>query len=151
MISEIEIQKIVEDFLQKISIEGEVSVKLLEDAFKIEILSKEMILSGSDAGSTLLALQHLIRLIVRKSLKENQSVYVDVNGYWKEKDEKIERECQEMVNALLHGDSNHVLLRPMNAHERKVVHNTVAGIKGVRTESVNQGISRCVQIKREES
>ena len=40
-------------------------------------------------GTHILALQHLIRLCLRKENKDEEiNIYVDVNGYWKEK-EKI--------------------------------------------------------------
>jgi spoIIIJ-associated protein len=98
-------------------------------------------------GDNLRALQHLLRLIARRSFPEERIDFLlDVNNYRREKDDVIldiarnaAREAQM--------DKKAVVLREMSPYERRLVHMELAENKEVVTESIGEGEGRKVVVK----
>ena len=148
MMTEATIQKYVEDLLGKISFAGEVSVQKDENRYQVSIVSNEGGLLIGQGGANIVALQHLLRLCVRKELEGTETtIYLDVNGYWKEKEKVLEEEAVEAAKRA-RTEGHNVVLRSMNAHERKIVHDRLATEEGVSTESTGIGPDRRVVVKK---
>jgi predicted RNA-binding protein Jag len=85
MINEEYIQQQVKNLLEKASFSGEVTVEKEENRYRVAITTEDGGLLIGQGGTHILALQHLIRLCLRKESKdEEMNVYVDINGYWKD-------------------------------------------------------------------
>lgn len=88
-------------------------------------------------GQTLDAIQELARTAVGRRLDDRIRVLVDVGDYRKRQEDRLvegAREAAERVQRS--GDEER--LDPMNAYQRKLVHDAVAEYEGV--ESVSEGI-----------
>jgi spoIIIJ-associated protein len=88
-------------------------------------------------GQTLDAIQELARTAVGRRLDERIRVLVDVQDYRKRHDDRLmglAREVAERVAA----SGAEARLDPMNAYERKLVHDAVAVVDGV--ESISEGV-----------
>ena len=88
-------------------------------------------------GQTLDAIQELARTAVGRRLDDRIRVLVDVQDYRKRHDDRLmelAREVAERVSSTGSEES----LDPMNAYERKLVHDVVADVDGV--ESVSEGV-----------
>ena len=97
-----------------------------------------------DRGEVLDAIQELTRLAVQTSTGERSRLMLDIDNFRGEKKEelaKLAHEIAEQVKAS--GES--VKLRPMNAFERKVVHDTIQEI-GLTSESEGEDPNRCVVV-----
>lgn len=111
----------------------------------------EVVLSGEDLGvligsrgATLYALQDLTRTVVqRKTRAENGRLLVDVGGYRQKRQEALVRFVQKVAGELKESGGRKAL-EPMNAADRKVVHDTVNEIEGVTTVSEGEDSSRHV-------
>lgn len=97
-------------------------------------------------GMNLAALQHLIRVIARKQIGEKLDIIVDVNDYFSEKKELLEREAEQALEEALQNNIS-VALRPMLSYERKIVHAFLANNKNVITESVGEKEDRKVMVR----
>lgn len=97
-------------------------------------------------GVNLAALQHLCRVIVRKKSTEPITFTLDVNGYRQEHKQSIVRVAQEMARKAL-SDKKVMIMRPMSAYERRLVHIELAKMEGIQTESIGEGEERKVLIK----
>ncbi len=100
-----------------------------------------------DRGAVLEALQELTRLAVQQSSGNRSRLMLDIAG-WRQgrRDELTElglRTAREVVDS---GES--ARLRPMTPFERKVVHDAVAGVKGVSSESEGEEPRRQVIVFR---
>lgn len=100
-----------------------------------------------DRGSVLEALQELTRLAVQQASGNRSRLMLDIAG-WRQarRDELTElglRTAREVADA---GKS--VRLRPMTPFERKVVHDAVAQVKGVSSESEGEEPRRQVVVFR---
>jgi spoIIIJ-associated protein len=99
-------------------------------------------------GKTLDKLQHLISLGLSSKYKQLIRVLLDVNDYRTNRVSDLEnlarRAAQQVVDS-----GQDMELEPMNAADRRVVHNALGSEKGVKTESAGEGQDRHVVIKAE--
>jgi spoIIIJ-associated protein len=112
------------------------------------------ILDGDDAdmalligkqGATLDAMQELVRQIVGRRLDERIRVLVDVEDYRKRRTSKVEEKARSAAERVLDtGEAQS--LEPMDALERKIAHDAVAEVDGVRTESQGEEPDRYVVV-----
>ncbi len=97
-------------------------------------------------GVNLQALQHIARLLVRKKTDEKVRFVLDINNYRREKNESVANlACQAAEEAAREGRA--IIMRPMSAYERRLVHMELAGNTNVATESIGEGESRKVVVK----
>ena len=100
-----------------------------------------------DRGAVLEALQELTRLAVQQSLGSRSRLMLDVAGWRRSRrDELTELGTRTATEVLDSGQP--VRLRPMTPFERKVVHDAVAGVKGVVSESEGEEPRRQVVVSR---
>jgi spoIIIJ-associated protein len=82
------------------------------------------------------AIQELARTAVGRRLDDRIRVLVDVGDYRKRQDDRLQEHAREVAERVLRtGDEEH--LEPMNAYERKLVHDVVAEFEGI--ESLSEG------------
>jgi spoIIIJ-associated protein len=96
-------------------------------------------------GMNLSALQHLVRILARKTLEEKIEIIVDINDYFLEKKQLLEKEAEQALKEALQNNVS-VKLRPMLPYERKIVHALLSTNESVVTESVGVGDARRVMI-----
>jgi spoIIIJ-associated protein len=88
-------------------------------------------------GQTLDAIQELARTAVGRRLDERIRVLVDVGDYRKRQEDRLVEHAKELAERVQRtGDEER--LDPMNAYERKLVHDVVAGFDGL--ESLSEGM-----------
>ncbi|MEN8252184.1 MAG: R3H domain-containing nucleic acid-binding protein [Patescibacteria group bacterium] len=96
-------------------------------------------------GSNLYALEHILRSILYKKGFSDR-VTLDINGYKEDKDRMIANIAKDAANQAS-GEKKPIVLRPMNAYERRIVHMTVDTDDRVETESIGEREERKVIIK----
>jgi spoIIIJ-associated protein len=100
-----------------------------------------------DRGAVLEALQELTRLAVQQASGNRSRLMLDIAGWRKtRRDELTALGTRTAKEVLESGES--VRLRPMTPFERKVVHDAVAKVKGVVSESEGEEPRRQVVISR---
>jgi spoIIIJ-associated protein len=97
-------------------------------------------------GANLRALQHLLRAMARKKAEDRLSFSVDVNNYNCQKMNSLLELARSMASQVI-SDKRPVVLRPMNAYERRIIHMELAENERIKTESVGEGEERKVVIK----
>ncbi|MBU6370742.1 MAG: KH domain-containing protein [Patescibacteria group bacterium] len=100
-----------------------------------------------EAGETLSALSHIVRRITEKNGTHGDVEFsLDVNDYKAGMIDKLKIKAN-MLAERSRGMRADVELEPMSSYERLVVHGTLAGAPGVKTESIGEGKNRRVVIK----
>ena len=145
------LKKITAEVLQKMTFENfEISVASKSDAegenFVINIETPESNLLIGQYGVTLAALQHTLRLLVRRQTEERFRFLADVNHYIQAKTNSLSELAIESAKQVIQ-DKKPVVLRPMSAYERRLVHLELAGNENVKTESIGEGEDRKVVIR----
>ena len=96
-------------------------------------------------GQTLDAIQELARHVVGRRLDERIRVLVDVEDYRKRRAARLEERAHEAADRALETGQEQEL-EPMDALERKIVHDAVAAIDGVESGSRGEEPNRFVVI-----
>jgi spoIIIJ-associated protein len=96
-------------------------------------------------GETLRDLQFVLRLILSRRLGVWPNVVLDVEGYKAHRIESLRALARRMADQVRE-TGRMVVLEPMPAHERRIVHIALRGDKYVYTESTGEDERRKVQI-----
>ncbi|MBX6390519.1 MAG: single-stranded DNA-binding protein [Frankia sp.] len=96
-------------------------------------------------GEVLEALQELTRLAVLQKTGERSRLMLDVGGHRARRRAELRELATEVAKRVL-GGSKREKLAPMTPFERKVVHDVIAGLDGVRSESEGEEPNRCVVV-----
>jgi len=96
-------------------------------------------------GQTLDAIQELSRQVVGRRLDERIKVLVDVEDYRKRRTAHVEDRAREAADRALETGEEQPL-EPADALERKIAHDLVSSIDGVRSESHGEEPNRYVVV-----
>ena len=138
----------VEELLGQMDIDAIAEPSQQGERFYVDILEgppEDLALLIGKHGQTLDAIQELARKVVGRRLDERIRVLVDVEDYRKRRATRLEEHAREAAErALATGQEQE--LEPMDALERKIVHDAVAGIDGVQSGSRGEDPNRFVVI-----
>jgi spoIIIJ-associated protein len=98
-------------------------------------------------GQTLEAIQELARMAVGRRLDQRIRVIVDVEDYRKRRESQLEEDAREAALRVA-SEGGEYEFDAMNAYERKLVHDAVAGVDGVETMSRGETPDRYVVIRK---
>jgi spoIIIJ-associated protein len=96
-------------------------------------------------GETLEALQELTRLAVAQKTGTRSRLMLDVSGHRQERRNDLTALAQDTAARVLESGEP-ARLTPMNPFERKVVHDAITAIDGVRSESEGEEPNRRVVV-----
>ncbi len=97
-------------------------------------------------GEVLDALQELTRLAVHQKTGERSRLMLDVAGWRRRRRGQLTALGEEVARRVLqHGEAEE--LTPMTPFERKIVHDAVAGVSGVHSESEGAEPARRVVVR----
>ncbi len=134
------------DFSAECSIKEEIDARSDKKSYlcSIKTESDSRFLIGQK-GSNLYAFEHILRSILYKN-GFSEHISLDINGYKEDKDRLIARIARDAANQAAR-EKKPVVLRPMNAYERRIVHMTVCDDTRVETESIGEDADRKVIIR----
>ena len=140
----------VKTVIADIGLSAEASLFTCEDG------TRRIIISGDDAstlighhGDTLDALQYLANLAsARKNIngeRDKSRVTIDIEGYRAKREETLRALARRMAAKALRNRRS-VMLEPMSAYERRIIHSEIQGIEGVSTNSIGSDNNRKIII-----
>ncbi len=109
-------------------------------------------LRGKDAdvmvgphAQTLDSVQYLFRTLLHRMMEGDYNVVLDADGYRKRRQRSLESLARKMADQAVKSGRN-VRMKPMPAHERRVIHMILRKDKRVKTESSGKGHERAITI-----
>ena len=124
-------------------------VRRREENITIKIFSDHNAVLIGRNGSTIQALQTIVRQIIYNEINKNISIILDVENYKEKKIKNIEylakKTAREVAKTKVEAK-----LDSMNSYERRIVHSILSDDKYVYTESIGEEPNRCVVIKPKE-
>ncbi len=145
-------QAAVEEFLSglvdALGLEGEVRSTLDDGIIKAEVIGEQTEVLVGHKGSLIRNVQELSRTVLQRSFSRPARVMVDIAGYGARRREALGIYAGRLAESVLE-DGGEVMLEPMNAADRKVVHDAIAAIGGVRSYSEGEEPRRSVVIASE--
>lgn len=146
-------RSILEELLAKMGIEASVSVLDADNAdgrdsgtpITLNIEGEDLGVLIGRRGQTLSCLQFILRLILSHQTKAWLPLVVDIQGYKRERFEKLSSLAMRVANQVRSSNQSFTL-EPMPAYERRIVHLALANRDDVKTESTGTGEARKVVI-----
>jgi spoIIIJ-associated protein len=141
------IEKIAEEFFKKIDPEISVeSLSIKDNTLFLNLKTKELKLLIGEKGEILSDLQHLLKAIIKKNLKKDFYLDLDINNYKKRKIEFLKELARDLADQVALTKKEKIL-PAMPAYERRIIHLELASRKDVTTESIGKEPERKVVIK----
>jgi spoIIIJ-associated protein len=134
----------LEGLLDIADLDGDIEIGIENDRAHLVVEGGELShLVGKD-GEVLDALQELTRLAVQTSTGERSRLMLDLDGYRADKRSTLAKLAEDTAEEVK-SSGQPVKLSPMNAFERKIVHDTIQKI-GLKSESEGEDPERCVVV-----
>ena len=142
--------ELVKTLIRDIGLEAEAALYSCEDG------TRRINISGQDAsalighhGDTLDALQYLANLAsAQKNVNGERiksRVTIDIEGYRAKREEALRALARRMAAKALRNHRS-VMLEPMSAYERRIIHSEIQNIEGVSTNSIGSDNNRKIVI-----
>ena len=149
-----DLKNLIEEFIKKTSFDYkdlEVNLDLESGSYWCSVRSIDShALIGRD-GETIQAINYLVkRILEKKYCEETPRVILDINNYQKDRIDRIKTTAYMMAERARFFKSR-VELDPMNAFERRIVHEYVSQHKDLSSESAGVGKGRRVVISYKEN
>jgi len=140
----------LEGILERMQIPASIDIKVVDDRTVLDVKCEneddvQRIIGRR--GQVIDALQHLVSKALGRNRDEDfRPVVVDAADYRKRLIERLEQLANKKAEECLEG-GRPVSLSPMTAHDRRIIHMTLAERDGLKTESDGEGDDRHVVIK----
>jgi spoIIIJ-associated protein len=135
----------VEGLLELLDLEADITTWTDQAGGHVDVEGPDLSVLVGREGDTLGALEELTRLAVVRHTGERARVSLDIDGFKQRQREIISAEAREVAARVLASGLPEEM-PPMSAYQRKVVHDVIAAIDGVYTESVGEEPNRRVSI-----
>ena len=151
-----EIKKTVKEFFEKASLEVEIEFLPQRDlTLPINLKTEEPQILIGQGGQTLFEIQHLLKAILKRTLRQSQGkrlneepfyIDLDINDYKKKKLDYLKEMARSLADEVALTKKEKIL-PPMPAYERRIIHLELAGRQDVATESIGKEPERQLVIR----
>jgi spoIIIJ-associated protein len=137
--------EVVRELILRMGIDATATVRIAGDPVVVDILGDDLGLLIGRHGDTLASLQYLVNAIVGRRVNRWCKVIIDVEHYRMRREESLRALANRQASRVR--QSHHeIVLDPMPAYERRVVHMALQNSPWVITNSVGEEPNRCVVI-----
>lgn len=140
----------IRSFIKEFIVNTKLDIKIIDikkvgDRYIVNLDGKDMRYLIGEKGSTLNSFEYLLTSV---KLFKNIKVIIDSNNY-KESREKVLRNLARRQGKKVQETGKLIKLNPMSARERKIIHEEISYMKGLKTESQGEEPKRYLVIKPE--
>ena len=142
----------LEGVLERMGVAADVGPALEDGTMYVDVVGRDEddddlgLLIGRP-GQTLEALQELARVVVVQRTGLRARIVVDVEEYRRRQRSRLAARAREIARRVARSGREEEL-EPMNAFDRKVVHDAVAEVEGALSASRGEGLDRHVVVQR---
>jgi len=142
------IKKTANEFFERTTFQVEVEClpPREEVTIPINLKTEEPQILIGEGGQTLAEIQHLLKAILKRQIKEVFYIDVDINNYKKKKIDYLKELAQTAADEVALSKKEKTL-PSMPAYERRIIHMELSGREDVITESVGQEPERRIVVK----
>jgi spoIIIJ-associated protein len=134
----------LEGLLDIADLDGDIEIGIENDRAHLVVEGGELPHLVGKEGEVLDALQELTRLAVQSATGERSRLMLDLDGFRSDKRASLTKLAEETADEVK-ASGQAIKLAPMNAFERKIVHDTIQKI-GLKSESEGEDPDRCVVV-----
>ena len=138
-------ETILKEMLSRMGIGGEVESNFVDGSTHLNIVTDSPALLIGKHGQTLDAIERLLNCIVNKASLVRKRVFVNTEGYRERREERLIEMAHQVAEKVRYTDRE-VVLAPMSARDRRIIHVTLKGDEVVSTYSQGEGEMRRVVV-----
>ena len=135
----------LEGLLNAFGLEGSVETRVEDDIIYADVVGSETEALVGSRGIILQSIHELAKTVVQRKTQESARIRLDIAGYAERRREALKIYAERLGRQVLE-EGGEVMLEPMNAAERKIIHDTIGEIDGVGTYSEGEEPRRSVVI-----
>lgn len=140
-------KELCEHLLSLLEVSGTVSVSSVDEYLHLDIETEDAGLLIGRAGQTLDAFEIILSLMFIKNDPEGPRLSVDVSSFRKKREEELTMLARDLVRKVVETGQSQEIAN-LSARERRVVHLSLSNDEAILTESVGEGESRVLIIKK---
>ena len=138
-------QNFLTGLLEAIAMKGEVHTRSEEDLIVAKIEGEETEVLVGQRGSGIEALHTIAKSVIKRKTSGGARLRLDIAGYGRRRREALAIYATGLVEQVA-AEGGELMLEPMNAADRKVIHDTVSKHDDVRSFSEGEAPQRYVVI-----
>ena len=143
-----EIVRFLNGLLEAFGLEGTVESRIDDGVIYVEVVGQQTEALVGPKGVILQSVLELCRTIVQRKTMSGAKIRLDIAGYGERRREALRIYTARLAEKVL-AEGGEVMLEPMNAADRKVVHDAVAEIDGISSFSEGEEPRRSVVISKD--
>ncbi len=135
----------ISGLLDAFGLEGAIETRIDDDVLYLDVTGEQTEALIGPKGSVMYSVLELTRTVVQRKTYGAPRMRIDIGGYVERRREALKIYAGKLAEQVIE-DQNEVMLESMNPADRKVVHDAVAEIEGVRSYSEGEDPRRAVVI-----
>ena len=136
---------ILSEILSRMGVDAEIESSFIDGSTHLDIATDTPALLIGKHGQTLDAIERLLNCIINKASLVKRRVFVDTEGYRKRREERLIEMAHQVAEKVKYTDRE-VVLAPMTARDRRIIHVTLKADEVVSTYSQGEGEMRRVVV-----
>lgn len=138
-------ETILKEILNRMRIDAEVESEFIDGSTHLNIATGSPALLIGKHGQTLDAIERLLNCIINKASLVKKRVFVDTEGYRGQREDRLIEMARQVAEKVRYTDRE-VVLAPMSARDRRVIHVALKEDDVVSTYSQGEGEMRRVVV-----
>ncbi|MFQ5947534.1 MAG: RNA-binding cell elongation regulator Jag/EloR [Acidimicrobiia bacterium] len=139
------VREFLEGLLDAFGLEGVVAMGVEEDVIYADVTGEQTEALVGAKGTIMQATLELCRTVVQRKTQAGARIRLDIAGYGERRREALRIYVGKLSEKVVQ-ERNEIMLEAMNPADRKVVHDAVAEIEGVRSYSEGEEPNRSVVV-----
>ena len=138
-------ETILREVLSRMGIDAEVESSYIDGSTHLNIVTDSPALLIGKHGQTLDAIERLLNCIVNKASLVKRRVFVNTEGYRERREERLMEMAHQVAEKVRYTDRD-VVLAPMSARDRRIIHVALKEDEVVSTYSQGEGEMRRIVV-----
>lgn len=133
----------IQGLLDAFGLEGTIETRIDDDVLYLDVQGEQTEALVGQKGSVMQSVLELTRTVVQRKTYGAPRMRIDIAGYVERRRAALKIYTTKLATQVV-ADESEIMLEPMNAADRKVVHDAVAEIDNVRSFSEGEDPRRAV-------
>ncbi len=135
----------LDGLLDAFGLEGKVEFRIEDEVLYLDVVGEQTEALVGQKGAAMYSVLELTRTTVQRKTFGAPRMRIDIAGYGARRREALTIYTKKLAEQVI-AEGGEIMLEPMNAADRKVVHDAATDIEGVRTHSEGDDPRRAVVI-----
>jgi spoIIIJ-associated protein len=139
------VTEFLEGLVDAFGLEGEVEVTVEDEVIVAKVSGEQTEALVGTRGSVMEAIHEITKTVLHRRAQDTARVRIDVAGYAERRRQALSIYAGQLIDQVA-AEGGEIMLEPMSASDRKVIHDAVAAREGVRSYSEGEAPRRYVVI-----